>query len=101
MERQNTILTIESRRTAEFLGKGQKLTLAENTELWRESKAELKFNGPIYFFHNPGCFVKSNNGLLVMQNIIYRQLSAFAIFQPLLGRLITADIKRPGDFLSC
>src|SRR6202008_5004870 len=45
--------------------------------------------------HKADGFVQGNDDLLVEGDVILRERAAFAIFEPFLANLITADVKSP------
>jgi len=50
-------------------------------------------NRSVYFGHKPNGFRKGGNYVLVMGQIVKCELAAFAVFEPLLTDLITADVE--------
>ena len=52
----------------------------------------------VNFLHNPICFGEGDDHFLIVPNIVEIQAAAMPVFEPLLGGLVSADIKFPGDF---
>src|SRR3989344_7998626 len=52
----------------------------------------------INFFHNYIGFHKRNNNFLIVFYIRICQFPAFAVFEPFLGWLVTANVKIPSNF---
>jgi hypothetical protein len=53
----------------------------------------------INLFHQPICFIKSNNDLLIMLDFFETQNPSLAVFKPFLCRLVTYNDQRHAIFL--
>src|SRR5205823_3310962 len=51
-----------------------------------------------YFFREADGFGEGNDDFVVMSDVVFREGSAFAVFEPFLAYLIAADVKVPDGF---
>lgn len=64
---------------------------------WRLSVTLIFFANFINFLHQPLGFGEGNDYFLVVQNVFETEGATVAVFEPFLRRLVTADIKFPGN----
>lgn len=55
----------------------------------------MGFDHLVYFCHNANRFAQGDDDLLVVGDVVFRERAAFAVFEPFITDLVSANVKVP------